>query len=170
MCRCTIPHCDFHRAVSQKFPSSSGVSMLVCKFLTWPSKLMWLDLPLCSPVCHPFSVSVVLVQIHRACLFCWAVFILRLFKASKILRNERKLSVNILCPKPSILEVTCLTVTCVVVMLSVAQCLYPSTLSCHMYTLVHHGVCKVWCCNVLFGTFCLKIMLPLNFTVTSSTA
>ena len=58
-------------------------------------------------LCHPFSISVVLVQSQGACLFCWAVlYRLNLFyvcssKKKNSLGNEKKLSVNILCPKPS---------------------------------------------------------------------
>ena len=49
-------------------------------------------------------------------------FILRLSKSSKSLGDEKKLSINILCPKPSTLLVKCLTVAYVAVMLSVAEC------------------------------------------------
>ena len=45
-------------------------------------------------------------------------FIVHLSKSSKGLGDEKKLSINILCP----LLVKCLTVLCVAVMLSVAQC------------------------------------------------
>ena len=49
---------------------------------------------------------------------------LRLSKSSKSLGDEKKLSINILCPKPSTLVVKCLTVACVavVVMSSVVEC------------------------------------------------
>ena len=49
-------------------------------------------------------------------------FILLLSKSSKSLGDEKKLSINILCPKPSTLLVKCLTVECVTVMSSVAEC------------------------------------------------
>jgi len=49
-------------------------------------------------------------------------FILRLSKSSKSLGDEKKLSINILCPEPSTLLVKCLTVAYVAVMLSVAEC------------------------------------------------
>ena len=48
------------------------------------------------------------------CIFC-------LSKSSKSLGDEKKLSINILCPKPSILQVKCLTVVCVAVMSSLAE-------------------------------------------------
>jgi len=83
------------------------------------------NLPWSSPLCHPFSVSVVLVQSHRAYLFCWAVLCrMNLFyvQVIKSLGDEKKLSINILCPKPVTLQVKCLTVTCVAVMSSVAEC------------------------------------------------
>ena len=40
----------------------------------------------------------------------------------KVLAAKKKLSINILCPKPSTLQVKCLTVACVAVVLSVAEC------------------------------------------------
>ena len=46
--------------------------------------------------------------------------IFRLSNSSKSLDDEKKLSINSLCPKP--LQVKCLTVACVAVMLSVAEC------------------------------------------------
>jgi len=49
-------------------------------------------------------------------------FILHLSKSSKSLGDEKKLSINILCPKPSTLVVKCLTVACVAVMSSMAEC------------------------------------------------
>jgi len=49
-------------------------------------------------------------------------FILCLSKSSKSLGDEKKLPINILCPKPSTLQVKCLTVACVAVILSVAEC------------------------------------------------
>jgi len=49
-------------------------------------------------------------------------FILHLSESSKSLGDEKKLSINILCPKPSTLLVECLTVACVAVMSSVAEC------------------------------------------------
>ena len=49
-------------------------------------------------------------------------FILHLSKSSKSLGDEKKLSINILCRKPSTLLVKCLTVACVAVMSSVAEC------------------------------------------------
>ena len=47
--------------------------------------------------------------------------ILRLSKLSKSLGEEKKLSINSLCPKPSNLQVKCLIVACVAVMSSVAE-------------------------------------------------
>jgi len=110
---------------SQKFPSAGCGSMLACKLLICPSKLMWSNLPWSSPLRHPFSVSVVLVQSWgMSVLLGCAVpheFILCLSKSSKSLGDEKKLSINILCPKPSTLQSECLTVAYVAVM-SVAQC------------------------------------------------
>ena len=65
-------------------------------------------------------------------------FILCLFKSSKSLGDEKKLSINILCPKPSTLQVKCLTVVCVAVMSSVVECE-----SVPKYTLMY------FFCNVL---------------------
>jgi hypothetical protein len=48
-------------------------------------------------------------------------FILRLPKSLKCLGDEKKLSMNSLCPKPSTLRVKCQTVACVAVMSSVAE-------------------------------------------------
>jgi len=82
--------------------------------------------PLVLTLCHPFSVSVVLVQSHGSCLLLGHTvpheFILCLSKSSKSLGDEKKLSVNILCSKPSTLLVKCLTVVCVAVMSSVVEC------------------------------------------------
>ena len=52
-------------------------------------------------------------------------FILHLSKSSKSLGDEKKLSINILYPKPSSMQVKCLTFACVAVMLSVAECESP---------------------------------------------
>jgi len=49
-------------------------------------------------------------------------FILCLSKSSKSLGNEKKLSIDFLCPKPSTLLVKCLTLACVAVVSSVAEC------------------------------------------------
>ena len=49
-------------------------------------------------------------------------FILCLSKSSESLGDEKKLSINILCPKPSTLQVKCLTVAFVAVPLSVVEC------------------------------------------------
>ena len=48
-------------------------------------------------------------------------YIFSLSKSSKSLGDEKKLSINSLCPKPSTLQVKCLTVACVAVMSSVAE-------------------------------------------------
>ena len=58
---------------SQKFPSARCGSMLACKLLVFPSKLMRSNLTWSPPLRHPFSISIVLVQSHEACPFCWAV-------------------------------------------------------------------------------------------------
>ena len=57
----------------QKFPSAGGGSMLACTLLICPSKLMQSHLPWSSPLCHPFSISVHLVQSHEACLVRWTI-------------------------------------------------------------------------------------------------
>ena len=49
-------------------------------------------------------------------------FILCLSKLSKSLGDNKKLSIIILCPKPSTLPVQCLTIACVAVMSSVEEC------------------------------------------------
>jgi len=56
---------------------------------------------------------------------------------------------------------------------SSAFCPYPGTHPCHTYNQWSHIVCAFFCQNVcffFFGKQCLKINLPLNFKVTSSTA
>ena len=82
-------------------------------------------------------------------------FILRLLKSSKSLGDEKKLSINILCPKPSNLQVIYLTVG---VLQSCHQLqsvsLYPSTHLHHMYTLIHCRVCNIWCRNIFFSLEC----------------
>jgi len=57
-------------------------------------------------------------------------------------------------------------------LLSPAVCPYPGTHPCHTYNQWSRVVCKFLCQNICicFGMYCLKITLPLNFTVTSSTA
>jgi len=72
---CTTPWCEVSRGSlsSQKFPSAGGGSMLACKLLFCPSKLMQSNLSWTSPLCHSFSVSVVLVHSHGACHFYWAI-------------------------------------------------------------------------------------------------
>jgi hypothetical protein len=54
-------------------------------------------------------------------------FILRLSKSSTSLWDEKKLSINILCHKPSTLQVKCLAVTCVAFKTSVAALVLVST-------------------------------------------
>jgi len=136
------------------------------------------NLPWSSPLCHPFSISVVLVQSHWACPFCWAALSHKnLFYVcpnhQKSLGDEKKLSINILCPKPSTLLVKCLTDACVAVMSSVAECeslpkytlmsyVYPDSSQSLQILMPKHFI--------FFGIYCLKITLPLNFTITSSTA
>ena len=67
--------------------------------------------------------------------------ILRLSKSSKSLGDEKKLSKNS-CPKPSTLQVKCLTVVCVAVMSSVVE-----RESLPKYTLmsyVYHDLSHSW--------------------------
>jgi hypothetical protein len=85
---------------------------------------------------------------HGACLFCWALLssmnLFYICPSHQKVGDERKLSVNILCVKPSTLRVKCLAVAYVAVMLSVAQCVFTQVHS-HviiMYTLIHHRVGK----------------------------
>jgi|SRR5215510_712376 len=68
-------------------------------------------------------------------------FILCPSKASKSLGDEKKLSINSLGPKPSTLWVKCLTVACVAVMSSVAECesLPKYTLMAHVYPASSHS-------------------------------
>jgi len=64
--------------------------------------------------------------VPRECIF-------HLSKSPKSLGDEKKLSINSLCPRPSTLQVKCLTVSCVAVMPSVAECE-----SIHKYTLMSY--------------------------------
>ena len=65
-----------------------------------------------------------------------------------------------LCPKPSTMLVKCQ----LLVLQSCCQwhsaSLYPSTLSCHIYTLIHYRVCKFWCWNVFFSLDCTAWKYP----------
>ena len=98
-------------------------------------------------------------------------FILRLSKSSKSLGDGKNLSINILCPKPSTLQVKCQELRVLQSCQWSSVSLYPSIFSCRMYTLIHHRVCKFWCRDFSFlWMYCLKIILPFNFTITSSTA
>jgi len=127
----------FHRAVA--------VVIQTCKLLVCPSKIMRSNLPWSSPLLNRFrnfsffwgdkfrgvgGMSFLLghTVLHK--------FILRFSKTSKTLGGEKKLFINILCPKPSTLQVKCLTVACVAVVSSVADCesLSKYTLMSHVYT------------------------------------
>jgi len=100
--------------------------------------------------------------------------ILRLSKSSKSLGDENKLSINSLCPKPSTLQVKCLN--------SCLSCCHVVSGRVWVFTQVHsHVICIPWFVtqfvnfdtkSFLFflGMYCLKIILPWNFTITSSTA
>ena len=69
--------------------------------------------------------------------------IFRLSNSSKSLDDEKKLSINSLCPKPSNLQVKCLTVACVAVMSSMAEReSLPKYTFMSYYTLIRHTVCK----------------------------
>ena len=84
-------------------------------------------------------------------------FTLRLSKSSESLGDEKKLSINILCPKPSTLLVKCLTVVCVAVMSSVVECesLPKYTLMSYVYRFITEFV------NFDVETFCfLWNLLP----------
>jgi len=141
-----------------------GPCYSACKLLICPSKLMHSNLPWSSPLCHLFSVSIVLVQSHRARLFCWVILPrMSLFYVCRghqtVLGMERK-SINILCPKSSTLQVKGLTVACVAVMLSSGRLLVSTQLHSHViyiyiyiytYTLIHHRVCKFLCWNIFIS-------------------
>ena len=75
--RRTIPRCEVSQGgycCHKNFlllvmgPCQSGCKPLIC-----PSKLMQSNHPWSSPLRYPFSISVVLVQRPRACLFCLAI-------------------------------------------------------------------------------------------------
>jgi len=116
------------RLLSQKFPSAGGGSMLVSmltshlSFQTYvvkPPLVLTLKSPLFNFRCFgPKSLDMSLLLGRTVP----QEFILRLSKSSKSRGDKKKLSINILCPKPSTLLVKCLTVACVAVMLSVAKC------------------------------------------------
>jgi hypothetical protein len=113
---------------SQKFPSSGGGSMLVSTLtprLSFQANAV--KFPLILTLVSPFvnlsffglksegtSFLLGLTVLHE-CIF-------HFYKSSKSLGDEKKLSINSLCPKPSTLQVKCLTVACVVVISSVAEC------------------------------------------------
>ena len=111
---------------SHKLPSAGFESMLACKLLICPSKLMQSNLLWSSPFHYPFSFSVVLVQSHGASLFCWAILsCMNLFyvcPSEKSLRGWNDIVHKYLCPRPSTVQVKCVTIACVAVMSSVAEC------------------------------------------------
>jgi hypothetical protein len=77
-----------------------------------------------SPLCHSFSVSVVLVYSHGACRFYWAILShVNLFYVQVIKKSWgwKEIVHKCLYPMPSTLQVRCLTVACVAVML-LAEC------------------------------------------------
>jgi len=112
---------------SQKFPSAGGGSMLVSmqtsqlSFQTNTVKPP-LVLTLMSPL---FDFSCFLPNSRGTSFLLGRTvmheFILRMSKSSKRLGDEKKLSINIFCPKPSTLLVKCLIGACVAVMSSVAE-------------------------------------------------
>ena len=73
---CNIPQCEVSwgsRCHQKNFLLLVvGPCYSTCKLLVRSSKLMWSNVPWSTPLCHPFSISVVLVQRQRACLFCKA--------------------------------------------------------------------------------------------------
>ena len=149
-----------------------GPYLSACKLLACPSKLMRSNLPYFSPL----SISLVLVQSHGACLFCWAALShMHLFYVCPSHQKDlvMKLSINILCPKPSTLPVKCVTVAHVAVMSSVAECesVPKYTVMSYVYPDSTQSL-KILMpkCFLFFGMYCLKITLPLNFTITSCTA
>ena len=84
-----------------------AVAVVTKIFFCCPSKLMQSNLLWSTPICHPFSVPVVLVHSHKACLFCWAILShMNLFyvltKSLKSLGDEKKLSINVLSPMPEL--------------------------------------------------------------------
>ena len=118
-----------------------------CKLLVCPSNLMRSNHPWSSSLHHSFSVSVVLVQSHRACVVCWAVLSpMNLFyicpSHQEVLGDEKKLSMNILCPKLLTLQVKCLTIACVAALSSVAECesLLKYTLMSYVYPDSSHSL------------------------------
>ena len=108
--------------LSQKFLSAGGGSMLVSmqtyhlSFQTnavKPPLVLTLMSYLFIFICFgpkSWGMSLLLGRTVRH------VFILCLSKSSESLGDEKKLSINILCPKPSTLQVKCLTVACAAVM------------------------------------------------------
>jgi hypothetical protein len=122
-----------------------GPRYSACKLLVCPSKLMQSNLASFSPLRHPFSFSV-LVPSHGACHFLGDrtvphEFILCLSKSSKSLGDEKKLSINILCPKLSTLQVKYLTVVWVAVM-SAAGCESLAKYTHIICIVIYHRVCQ----------------------------
>jgi hypothetical protein len=101
-CAGSFHHVRFHGAVAVVTKISFCCWWVhVSQHVNCPSKLMRSNLHWSCPLRHPFSVSVVLVQRHGACLFCWAVLPrMNLFYVcpshQKVLRDKKKLSINIL--------------------------------------------------------------------------
>ena len=85
-----------------------------CKLLICPPTLMQSNLPWSSPLHHSFSFSVGP--------YCPTLIYFTSVQVIKNLVDGKKLTINILCPKPLTLQVKCVTFACVAVMLSVAEC------------------------------------------------
>jgi hypothetical protein len=88
-------------------------------------------------------------------------FILCFSKSSKSLGEEKKLSIHSLCPKPSTLQVKCLTAACVTVMSSVAERVFSFLEAVPSLVMLHHlsqpGPCIVVLRLVLVNLYSLQI-------------
>ena len=100
------------------------------------------SLPWSTPLLHPVSLAVVLVKSHKACLFVLGHTVLQelilcLPKSSKILGMKRHCPQIFCVLSLQLCKVKCLTVACVAVMSSVAEC--------ESLTQLHfHVICISW--------------------------
>ena len=188
---CTIPRCEVswggwchHKNFLLLVV---GPCYSACKLFVWPSKLMQSNLPWSSPLSPLFIFSCFGPKSWGMSFLLGHTipheFILHLSKSLNSLRDGKKLSINILCPKPPTLQVTCLTVACVAVMLSsgrvwvctqlyshviyipwfITECKLPHPLPSapRGYRIVVHILCQVSvnCLQNAENAVCVKICL-----------
>ena len=148
--------------MSQKFPSAGGGSVLVSmqtsrlSFQTnavKPPQVPHLISPIFNLICFGPKSRGMTFLLGRTVPH---EFILHLSKSSESLGEEKKLSTNILCLKPSNLLVKCQTAASVAVMSSLAECesLPKYTLMPYVYTDSSHNL-QILMPKVYFSLECI---------------